>query len=172
MIQTTTCRKRSSRSSLRRKRSQRLIINPPKLPKLTIRPPKPPQEQQQSKTVKMVLRLPKSPSPEADNFASDWTEISLIGNGADASYDYSDICKVQAVMKVFNGLLSATRKVEAVEQKQKLSQNNVAKDGAAAPSHLHDRARAELEMVSFFCCFIFMANSLIQPHRTVFCKKP
>lgn len=149
MIQYSASRKRSSRSSVRCKKSQRLIINPPKLPKLTIRPPKPPQ--QSSNAVKMVLSLPRSPSPEVDPFRSDWTEISLVGNGADSSYEYDDICKVQAIMKAFNGSSSATRKVESAERK--LNKNELADvpmDDSDAPSHLDDRTRAELEMVSFY----------------------
>lgn len=98
----------------------------------------------------MVFRPPRSSSPEADHLPSDWTDAGLIGNGADASYDYGDICKVQAIMKVFNGLSSATRKVEVSEQKLNGNEPaDVIMAETEALSLTNDRARTQLEMVSF-----------------------
>lgn len=93
----------------------------------------------------MVLRPPKSPSPEVD--PSSWEETTLLGNGADGSYDYGDICKVQAILKVFNGTLSATRKVESNEQK--LNKTPLPSDVTTAETDaMTEDMRAKLEMVS------------------------
>lgn len=89
----------------------------------------------------MVLRPPKSPSPEVDPFPG-W-ETTLLGNGADASYDYGDICKVQAILKVFNGTLSATRKVESNEQKL----NKTPQPSEAETDAMTEDMRAKLDMV-------------------------
>lgn len=151
MIQDTTARKRSSGSSSRRKKSQRLKINPPKPPpRLILHPPKPPQ--QKPTKLKMVLRCPKSPSPGVDPSPSGWKEATLLGNGEDASYDYGDICKVQAIMKVFNGTLSATRKVESNEKKLNKYPlpSNVTK---AETDAMTEDMRAKLEMVSVNACY-------------------
>ncbi|GAM36540.1 hypothetical protein TCE0_018f05704 [Talaromyces pinophilus] len=143
MIQETTARKRSSGSSSRRKKSQRLKLNPPKPPRLILHPPKPPH--QKPTKLKMVLRPPKSPSPEVDPSPSSWEETTLVGNGADASYDYGDICKVQAILKVFNGTLSATRKVESNEQK--LNKTPLPSDVTKAETDaMTEDMRAKLEM--------------------------
>lgn len=94
----------------------------------------------------MVLRPPKSPSPEVDPSPSSWEETTLLGNGADASYDYGDICKVQAILKVFNGTLSATRKVESNEQK--LNKTPLPSDVTTAETDATtEDMRAKLEMV-------------------------
>lgn len=145
MIQESTVRKRSSGSTSRCKKSQRLKINPPKPPKLIIHPPKPPR--QKPTRLKMVLRSPKSPSPEVHPSPSGWEETTLLGNGADASYDYGDICKVQAIMKVFNGVSSATRKIELNEQK--LSREPLPSNVPAPETDaMTEDMRAKLEMVS------------------------
>lgn len=96
----------------------------------------------------MVLRPPKSPSPEPDPSPSGWEEATLLGNGEDASYDYGDICKVQAIMKVFNGTLSATRKVEVNEQK--LNKKEPVPKNATMPETdaMTEDMRAKLEMVN------------------------
>jgi hypothetical protein len=100
----------------------------------------------------MVLRPPKSSSPEVDPSPSRWEEITLLGNGEDASYDYGDICKVQAIMKVFNGTLSATRKVEVNEQK--LNKNEPMPSNATIfeTDAMTEDMRAKLEMVSLIVC--------------------
>lgn len=67
-------------------------------------------------------------------------KCSLIGNGSDASYHYGDICTVQAIMKVFNGLSSAPSIIDEVEGKHE----DVA---MSTESTVDDRARAEMEMV-------------------------
>lgn len=97
----------------------------------------------------MVLRPPTSPSPEVDPIPKGWENATLLGNGADASYDYGDICQVQAIMKVFNGTLSATRKVELAEQKLNKNEPQSSDAIMAETDALNDTARAELEMVSF-----------------------
>lgn len=72
---------------------------------------------------------------------------SLIGNGSDASYNYGDICAVQAVMKVFNGLSSAPSIIDEVEGKQE----DVA---ISTQPTVDERTRAEMEMV----CFIALVD--------------
>ncbi|EED17585.1 hypothetical protein TSTA_114000 [Talaromyces stipitatus ATCC 10500] len=144
MVQETTARKRSSGSSSRRKRPLRLKINPPKPPRLILKPPKPPQ--QQATRLKMVVRSPESSSPKVDPRPRGWQDTPLLGNGEDASYDYSDICKVQAIMKVFNGISSATRKVEVAEQKLNSNERLPSDVTIAQVGALNDIARAELEM--------------------------
>lgn len=95
----------------------------------------------------MVLRPPKSPSLDVDPSPSGGEGTTLLGNGEDASYDYGDICKVQAILKVFNGTLSATRKVESNEQK--LNKTPLPSDVTTTETDvMTEDMRAKLEMVS------------------------
>lgn len=152
MIQETTTRKRSSGSTSKRKKSQRLKINQPKPPRLILHPPKPPH--QKPTKLKMVLRPPpKSPSPEVDHSPPRWKETTILGNGEDASYDYGDICKVQSIMKVFNGTLSATRKVESNEKK--LNKDPLLSSGVTTikTDTVTENMRAKMEMVIYFVCY-------------------
>lgn len=86
-------------------------------------------------------------SPEFAARHSGWRETTLAGNGQDSSYEYDNICKVQAILRAFNGSTSATRKIEMAEHKcngNEILSRNVSVFGTDA---VYDRARAELEMV-------------------------
>ncbi|CRG87667.1 hypothetical protein PISL3812_04687 [Talaromyces islandicus] len=131
MNQTTASQRRSGSAS-KRKKSQRNLANSTKpTQRLILHPPKLPQQP------KLVLRSSKQSLSNRTN--GDWMSYSLIGNGSDASYNYSDICTVQAVMKYFNGRSSAPSTIDDVEGKHK----DVAMSTEPIPD---DRTPAELEM--------------------------
>jgi hypothetical protein len=66
--------------------------------------------------------------------------VPLVGNGSDASYHYGDICTVQAIMKIFNGLSSTPSIIDDVEGKLE--------DLAMSTGSTVDGCtRAEMEMV-------------------------
>ncbi|QKX63515.1 uncharacterized protein TRUGW13939_10686 [Talaromyces rugulosus] len=96
----TSRHKKSQRNSTNSsKPTQRLILHPPKLP-------------QQPK-----LMLRSSKQSLSNRTVCDWMDVSLVGNGSDASYSYGDICTVQAILKNFNGLSSAPSIIDDVEGK-------------------------------------------------------
>lgn len=96
----------------------------------------------------MVLRRQKSPSPEPRSSPSG----TLLGNGEDASYNYGDICKVQAIMKVFNGTSSATRKVEVNEKKLNKNEPLPSDTTMYETNAATEDMRAKLEMVGSIMC--------------------
>lgn len=134
MDQTTESQRQSgSGSASKRKKPQRTPANLSKPPqRLILHPPKLPQQP------KLVLRSSKQSL--SNRTTGDWTDFSLVGSGSRASYNYGDICTVQAVMKIFNGLSSAPSIIDDVEGKHE----DVA---MSIESKTDDRTRAELEMV-------------------------
>jgi hypothetical protein len=80
--------------------------------------------------------------------SSEPVETDLIGQGADATYNYSDICMVQAVAKAFNGTSSVTRYLDSVDDNNNPIPGFHLGDGVTKmESEDVYREKAELEMV-------------------------
>lgn len=78
----------------------------------------------------------------------DPVETTLIGQGTDATYDYSDICVVQAVAKLFNGTRTVTRYLDSIDDNRVPIPGFHLGDGITKlePVEVY-REKAELEMV-------------------------
>lgn len=97
--------------------------------------------------------------------SSEPVETDLIGQGADATYNYSDICMVQAVAKVFNGISSVRRYLDSVDDNNKPIPGFHLGDGLTKlePEDVY-REKAELEMVCE------MMRSSRRPNELISCR--